>query len=113
MIKDEIGERFWEAEMQRLRGEVSLAGNESSEAEQQFQGALQIARSQEAKSFELRATTSLARLWQKQGKQQDALELLAPIYNWFTEGLDTGDLKEAKSLLKTLGEAATSAAASC
>jgi len=105
MVKDEIGERCWEAEMQRLRGEVSLVDNEGneSEAEHQFQGALQTARSQEAKSFELRAAMSLARLWQKQGKHQDALELLTPVYDWFTEGLDTGDLKEANSLLKALG----------
>jgi predicted ATPase len=107
-VKDEIGERFWEAEMQRLRGEVSLVGNEGnegdeSEAEHQFQGALQTARSQEAKSFELRAAMSLARLWQKQGKHQDAFKLLKPVYDWFTEGLDTGDLKEANSLLKALG----------
>jgi adenylate cyclase len=108
LVKDEIGERFWEAEMQRLRGEVSLVGNEGnkgdeSEAEHQFQGALQTARSQETKSFELRAALSLARLWQKQGKHRDALELLTPVYDWFTEGLDTGDLKEANSLLKALG----------
>ncbi len=117
-VKDDIGERFWEAEMQRLRGEVSLVGNEGnerdeSEAEHQFQGALQTARSQEAKSFELRAAMSLARLWQKQGKRQDAFELLTPVYDWFTEGLDTGDLKEADSLLKALGDTETSAAASC
>jgi predicted ATPase len=112
MIKDETGERFWAAETQRLRGEVHLARNESNEAEQQFQGALQIARAQEAKSFELRAAPSLARLWQKQGKQQDALELLAPVYDWFTEGLDTGDLKKANSLLKALRKTETSAVAS-
>ena len=110
-VKDEIGERCWEAEMQRLRGEVSVGSNES-EAEQHFQDALQTARSQEAKSFELRAATSLARLWQKQGKQSDALELLAPVYDWFTEGLDTGDLKEADSLLKALRKTETSTAAS-
>ena len=116
MVKDEIGERCWEAEMQRLRGEVSLVGNEGNEseaeAEHQFQGALQTARSQKAKSFELRAAMSLARLWQKQGKHQDAFELLTPVYDWFTEGLDTGDLKEADSLLKALGNTETSAAAS-
>jgi adenylate cyclase len=105
MVKDEIGERCWEAEMQRLRGEVSLAGIEGTEfeAEHHFQDALQTARSQGVKSFELRSAMSLARLWQKQGKLQDALELLTPVYDWFTEGLDTGDLKEANSLLKALG----------
>jgi predicted ATPase len=114
MVKDEIGERCWEAEMQRLRGEVSLAGIEGTEfeAEHHFQDALQTARSQGVKSFELRSAMSLARLWQKQGKLQDALELLTPVYDWFTEGLDTGDLKEANSLLKALGNTETSAAAS-
>jgi class 3 adenylate cyclase/predicted ATPase len=114
MVKDEIGERFWVAEMLRLRGEVSLATTEGTEfeAEHHFQGALQTARSQEARSFELRAAMSLARLWQKQGKLRDAFELLSPVYNWFTDGLDTGDLKEAASLLETLGEAKSSAAAS-
>jgi class 3 adenylate cyclase/tetratricopeptide (TPR) repeat protein len=111
-VKDEIGERCWEAEMQRLRGEVGLLVNEANETEveQQFQNALQTARSQESKSFELRACMSLARLWQKQGKQQEAFELLAPVYDWFTEGLDTGDLKEANSLLKALCKIETSAA---
>jgi predicted ATPase len=105
MVKDEVGERCWEAEMQRLRGELSLVANEGneSEAEHRFKDALQTARSQGARSFELRVAMSLARLWQKQGKHQDALELLTPVYDWFTEGLDTGDLKEAKSLLKALG----------
>jgi predicted ATPase len=114
MVADEIGERFWESEMQRLRGEISLMGDEDNgpEAEQHFQEALQTARSQETKSFELRAAISLARLWQKQGKQQDAAELLAPVYDWFTEGLDTGDLKEAESLLKALRKSETSAVAS-
>jgi predicted ATPase len=114
MVKDEIGERCWEAEMQRLRGEVSLAGIEGTEfeAEHHFQDALQTARSQGVKSFELRSAMSLARLWQKQGKHQAALELLSPVYEWFTEGLDTGDLEETDSLLKALGETETSAAAS-
>jgi class 3 adenylate cyclase/predicted ATPase len=113
MVKEETGERFWDAEMQRLRGEVSLVVNErnEAEAEQQFQAALQIAQSKETKSFELRAAMSLARLWQKQGKQRDALKLLEPVYDWFTEGLDTGDLKEASSLLKVLSETEASAAA--
>jgi predicted ATPase len=114
MVKDEIGERFWVAEMLRLRGEVSLATTEGTEfeAEHHFQDALQTARSQGVKSFELRSAMSLARLWQKQGKHQAALELLSPVYEWFTEGLDTGDLEETDSLLKALGETETSAAAS-
>lgn len=115
ILKDESGEECWEAEMQRLRGEVTLVDNEGekaeAEVERQFLDALKTARSQEAKSFELRASMSLARLWQKQGKQQDALELLSPVLDWFTEGLDTGDLKEANSLLKVLSETEASAAA--
>jgi adenylate cyclase len=114
MLKDEIGEGCWEAEMQRLRGEVALVDNEGekaeAEAERQFLDALKTARSQEAKSFELRVCMSLARLWQKQGKQQDALELLSPVLDWFTEGLDTGDLKKANSLLKVLSKTEASAA---
>ena len=114
MVRDEIGERCWEAEMQRLRGEVSLAGTEGTEfeAEHHFQDALHTARSHGVRSFELRSAMSLARLWQKQGKHQDALELLAPVYDQFTEGLGTGDLQEADSLLKALGETETSSAAS-
>ncbi len=75
-----------------------------SQAESCFQQALAIARDQEAKSWELRAATSLARLWQSQGKRQAAYDLLAPVYEWFTEGFDTADLKDAKALLGELGE---------
>ena len=64
--------------------------------------AIEIARSEEAKSWELRAATSLARLWQSQGKRQEAIDLLAPVFDWFTEGFDTKDLKEAKALLEEL-----------
>jgi predicted ATPase len=74
------------------------------EAETCFQHAISIARSQQAKSFELRTATSLARLWQQQGKRKEAHDLLAPVYNWFTEGFDTLDLKDAKALLDELGE---------
>ncbi len=70
--------------------------------EENFQKALDIARRQKAKSWELRAATSLARLWQSQDKRQDAYDLLAPVYNWFTEGFDTTDLQEAKTLLQEL-----------
>ncbi|UCC14693.1 MAG: AAA family ATPase [Gammaproteobacteria bacterium] len=113
-FRDATGELFWESELQRLNGEICLAGDDidESEAEQHFQQALEIARGQGAKSFELRAAMSLARLWQKQGKQQDALDLLAPIHDWFAEGLDTGDLKDADALLKMLGDSGTTAAAS-
>jgi hypothetical protein len=74
------------------------------EAEECFHNALAIARRQEAKSLELRAATSLARLWQQQGKTAEARELLAPVYNWFTEGFDTKDLQEAKMLIEELAE---------
>ena len=75
----------------------------ADEAEGLFQEALAIARSQEARTFELRAATSLARLWQRQGKRDEALHLLAPVYDWFTEGFDTQDLEDAKALLEELG----------
>jgi predicted ATPase len=75
---------------------------ETAEAEAAFQPALEIARAQDAKSLELRTATSLARLWQSQGKRTQAYDLLAPIYGWFTEGFDTADLKDAKALLDSL-----------
>ena len=75
-----------------------------SEAESCFEQALDVARDQEAKSWELRAATSLARLWQSQGKRQEAYELLASVYEWFTEGFDTADLKDAKTLLDAWSE---------
>jgi predicted ATPase len=77
-------------------------GTPQAEAEACFHQALDVARRQEAKSLELRAAMSLARLWQQQGKRTDAYELLAPIYGWFTEGFDTADLQEAKALLDAL-----------
>ncbi len=80
----------------------SLAPSHDSEAETCFHRALAIARHQHAKSWELRAAASLARLWQTQGKRQDAYDLLAPVYGWFTEGFDTADLQEAKGLLDKL-----------
>ena len=97
-------ERRWEAELHRLRGELLLArGTDAhTEAGTCFHQALSIARHQQAKSWELRAATSLARLWQSQDKRQEAYDLLAPVYGWFTEGFDTADLKEAKALLEQL-----------
>jgi predicted ATPase len=77
-------------------------GTPQAEAEVWLQRALDIARRQEAKSLELRAAMSLARLWQQQGKRQEASNLLAPVYEWFTEGFDTADLQEAKALRKGL-----------
>jgi predicted ATPase len=96
--------RWWEAEVCRLRGVLLLLqpGTPLAEAEAWVRRALDVARRQEAKSLELRAAMSLARLWQQQGKQAEAHELLAPIYGWFTEGFDTADLQEAKALLDEL-----------
>jgi predicted ATPase len=92
------------AEAYRLQGALLLHQTppESTQAEACFQQALAIARRQQAKSWELRAAMSLSRLWQQQGKQEAAAALLAPIYGWFTEGFDTVDLQEAKTLLEEL-----------
>jgi predicted ATPase len=97
-------ERVWEAEANRVAGEIALMSPErdAAKAEAYFERALAVARKQQAKSWELRAAMSMARLWRDQGKSQQARELLAPIYGWFTEGFDTLDLKEAKSLLDEL-----------
>jgi predicted ATPase len=97
-------ERLWEAEIHRLKGELLLQQSPSNptEAETCFHHAMSIAQSQQAKSWELRATTSLSRLWHQQGKRQEAHDLLAPVYHWFTEGLDTADLQDAKALLEAL-----------
>jgi len=99
------GERQHEAELHRLKGELLLAlsAEKHAEAETCLHQALDIARHQQAKSLELRAATSLSRLWQHQGKRQEARQLLAEVYGWFTEGFDTADLLEAKVLLEALG----------
>jgi predicted ATPase len=91
-----------EAEANRVAGEITLKSPEpdASKAQAYFERSLAIARGQQAKSFELRASMSLARLWRDQGKVRQARELLAPVYGWFTEGFDTRDLKEAKALLE-------------
>jgi predicted ATPase len=103
-VVDDTGERRWEAELHRLKGELLLARATGLETEVEtcFRQALDIARRQQAKSLELRAAMSLARLWQQQGKRQEAYALLAPVYGWFTEGFDTADLQEAKALLDEL-----------
>jgi len=116
-VVDNTGERFYEAELYRLRGELTLAQsrvqrlassvqnpqsafcNPQSEAEAHFLKAIEIAQRQQAKSLELRAVMSLSRLWQQQGKKKEAHALLVEVYNWFTEGFDTKDLQEAKALL--------------
>jgi predicted ATPase len=97
-------ERVWEAEVNRVAGQIVLKLTEPDQVKAQsyFEYALAIARQQQAKSWELRASMSLARLWRDQGKPQQARELLAPVYGWFTEGFDTLDLKEAKALLEQL-----------
>jgi predicted ATPase len=97
-------EKWAEPELNRAAGEIVLLHphREASRAEEYFQRSLAVARKQEAKSWELRAAMSLARLWRSQGKPQQARELLAPVYGWFTEGFDTLDLKEAKALLEEL-----------
>jgi predicted ATPase len=101
---DKTGERWYAPELYRLKGALLLqqSSDNQVEAESCFQHAIAIAQSQQAKSWELRAATSLARLWQQQRKRQEAYDLLAPIYGWFTEGFDTADLQEAKALLETL-----------
>jgi predicted ATPase len=104
-LVDTTGERFYKAELHRLQGELRLKHviPDEPQAETCFQHALTIAHHQQAKSLELRAAMSLARLWQRQGKRTEARELLAPIYSWFSEGFDTADLQEAKALLEALG----------
>jgi predicted ATPase len=92
----------WEAEIHRLKGELLLDSECSSEAETCFLHAIDIARRQSAKSLELRAVMSLGRLFQRQGKRNEARQILVEIYGWFTEGFDTADLKEAKALLEEL-----------
>jgi predicted ATPase len=101
---EHTGERWFEAELHRCKGEVVLCLSEAnrSEAERCFRKAMAVAKSQGAKLWELRAATSLARLWRGQGQRQKARELLAPVYGWFTEGFDTADLKDAKALLDDL-----------
>jgi predicted ATPase len=98
------GQRMWEAEVSRLAGEIALLGHQLDKAVTHFERALAVARQQQAKSWELRAAMSLARLWADQVKVNEARELLAPVYGWFTEGFDTRDLKEAKGLLEELAE---------
>jgi predicted ATPase len=97
-------ERWIEAEANRIAGGIALRSPvpDVAKAEAYFERALTVARAQQAKSWELRAAMSMARLWRDQGKRDDACDLLAPVYGWFTEGFDTLDLKEAKALLATL-----------
>jgi predicted ATPase len=98
------GQHYYDAELHRLRAEILLDtdGSAVEEAEALFHQSLETARRQEAKTFELRAATSLARLWQRRGKRAAARDLLLPVYEWFTEGFDTRDLKDARALLEEL-----------
>ena len=97
-------EKWFEAEVHRIAGEIALKLPQPvrAKAEAYFERALAVARKQQAKSWELRAAMSMARLWRDQGKRDEARDLLAPVYGWFTEGFDTLDLKEAKALLEEL-----------
>ena len=102
---ERTGERLHESEFYRLKGQLLLARSmdHQAAAEAYFQQALTIARQHQAKSLELRVAMPLSRLWQQQGKHDQAQRLLDEIYGWFTEGFDTGDLKEAKALLDEIG----------
>jgi predicted ATPase len=100
--QEQTGHCQWDAELHRLEG-IALSGlNRLEESQATFGEALRIARRQQAKSYELRAATSLAQLWGEQGRRAEARDLLAPVYGWFTEGFDTADLKAAAALLSEL-----------
>ena len=101
-IVERTGERWFAAELNRHKGQLLLRQGQSEAAEELYRKALSIAEEQEAKLWELRATTSLARLRRDQGRHAEARDLLAPVYGWFTEGFDTPDLREAKTLLDEL-----------
>ena len=105
-LVDTTGEQWYAPELYRLKGELLLqqSSDNQAEAETCFHHALDIARNQQAKSFELRTASSLSKLWHQQGKRQEAHDLLAPVYHWFTEGFDTADLNHAKALLDALEE---------
>ncbi len=95
-------DRWSEAEIWRVRGDALLKSAREDEAEASYRRAIDIAQGQEAKTFELRAATSLAQYWHQQNRNSEAHDLLVPVYAWFTEGFDTADLKEAKALLDEL-----------
>ena len=101
---ERTGERWFEAELHRLKGEILLGGCKPSlaDAETEFRQAITIARAQGARFWELRAATSLARLWRDQRRHEDARRLLAPVYTWFTEGSNTPDLEKARALMRSL-----------
>jgi predicted ATPase len=98
----ETGERYWEAELHRLQGMLLIECGDEAEAEASLEEAIEVARRQSAKSWELRATVSLCRLWKQEGREAEARERLEEIYGWFTEGFDAPDLVEARALLDDL-----------
>jgi len=103
-VSETTGERWYESEIHRISGEIAqlMPYPDGAKAEAYFERALTVVRAQQAKSLELRAAISMARLWRDQGKRDEACGLLAPVYGWFTEGFDTLDLKQAKALLDEL-----------
>ena len=102
-LAEQTGEAQWVAEFHRLQGELlTLAGSDAEQVEASFQRALQVSRRQQARSLELRTAVSLARLWQRQGRLGEARQLLEPVYAWFTEGFDTADLVDARTLLEAV-----------
>jgi len=105
-MAEATSERFFEAELYRLRGKILRSLGKKGEAEAELQRALTIARQQQARWWELRAATDLARHWHDEGRYVEANSLLQPIYTWFVEGFDTPDLKDAKALLDKLGDLA-------
>jgi predicted ATPase len=100
--QNETGHGLWHAELHRVEGSALIGCNRIEEAETAFKDALRVAQRQQAKAYELRAATSLARLWGEEGRRAEARDLLAPVFGWFTEGFDTADLTEAKALLSGL-----------
>jgi predicted ATPase len=101
-VQEETGHRLWDAELHRFEGIALFGLNRLEEGQVALEEALRVARRQQARAYELRAATSLARLWGEQGRRAEARDLLAPVYGWFTEGFDTADLKEAKAPLDQL-----------
>ena len=101
-IVETIGERWFEAELHRHKGQLLLKQGQTQAAEELYRNALSLTREQEAKLWELRAAVSLARAWRDLGRSNEARDLLSPVCGWFTEGFDTPDLKEAKALLYEL-----------
>ena len=98
-MQEETGHGLWDAELHRFEGIALFGLNRLEEGQVALEEALRVARRQQARAYELRAATSLARLWGEQGRRAEARDLLAPVYGWFTEGFDTADLKEAKAQL--------------